>query len=312
MNIEKEPNILKKSKEKEEENEKSQKIKKLYQKAIEENKKLPGKIWIDGWIEQGGQLGQECEEFFEGEVSASEAVNFFVEKGEFKKPINKEKIKELKESDRKEEAGIEIIQDLPLSVRDKVELLLCFLEEKPATTFINEKYQLHPEVSEGFAKLLQKKEKIIKENLDALNLVYETATTSSEDKSFQLFHISKSREILRKLIESWDKDDDEQIGLLYGYPKSAIDAWVKGAQEIGGRPPLGEGGDNPYGLKRGEIPNYFLREKKEEIENIVKFANFNFSREHWQEELNELRRTVEIIKKKVPKLYQSFLMSEDL
>jgi len=324
--FEKEPQSFKTENREEKEVKTSQEEGKLLEEALKKNEKLQGEIWIGGWMKRGGQVDQKCKEFFEArEVNASEAVRFFTEKGEFRKP-NEKRIKELKEAGKEEEAAIEIIQNLPLPARDRTELLLCFLGEKPATTFINKKFQFHSEISEGAAKLLQKKEGIIKDNLSRLNLVYkiederEETSSKGEIQLFQLFHISKSRDTLEKLVETWRKEGDEekqcqkekQRGLLYGYPPTAVEAWVKSVIELGIRP-LGERcpKSDPYVITRKEIPNYFPEEKRGEIENIAKFANFNFSREHWQEELNELKRMVEIIKKKAPDLYEEFLSSEE-
>lgn len=304
----------------------------VFNRALEENGKLPGEVWIAGIKEIGGRLDQQYQEFFEKEeMSASEFVRFFAAKGKFREPEEK-RITELKEVGKEEKAGIEIIQNLPLSVRDRVELLMCFFGEKQATTFIHRQIQVHPEVSEKFTELLRKREEIIKKYLNKLNLVYEIkdnweeVSSGGEPKSYCLFHISKNRENLRKLVESWDREINEsstpnkraeagkQIGLLYGYPQTAVEAWVKRVREVGRRPPLGESWDNPYALKREEISHLpeIPEEKREEIENITKFANFNFSREHWQEELNELSKITGKIRDKAPELYEEFLLASKL
>lgn len=290
---------------------------KLYQEVLAENKEMPGLFWIEIW-RTIGRVNQECEEFFKERKSAADALNFLAERGEFKKP-DEIKIKKLLEQGKKEQAKIEIIQNCPLNPRDKIELLLCFFGEKPATTFIFEILPVHKNVSKAFAELSKKREKIIKEILGKLNLVYEIEekeeiSPQGEVKTFQLFHLSKSEEVLNKLIEAWKKNDEKQIGLLYGYPKTAIEAWTKSVEKTGKRPPLGESYDSPYILKRKDIPYLpeIPEEKREQITNLAKFANFVFSSENWKEELEELRKKVEIIKEKAPELYNEFLSSESL
>lgn len=266
----------------------------------------------------GGEIDEESKKFFSGkEVVASEAIRFFAEKGKFRKPDEK-RLKELREMGENEKAAIEIIQRLPLGAVDRVELLLCYLGKKTATTFINEKQPIHPDLSAGFTELLQKKEGEIKKWLKEIDLTceivdnWEETTTKGETKLFQLIHVGKNKKVVERLVKAWNEDDDKKIGLLYGYPETAIDAWVKGVQEIGRRPPLGESWDNPYALKRSEIPHKFSEEKRDKIKNIVKFANFNFSKEHWQQELDELKIIAGTIKKKSPELYEEFLSSQDL
>lgn len=290
--------------------------------ALNKNEKIRGETWFGIWRNLGGEINRECKDFFEGrDVSISEAKRFFIEEGEFTKPDEK-KIKELKEAGKEEEAGVEIIQSLPLPAGNRVELLLCFLGEKQATTLMRRKQELSLKNTEGFAELLKRREEVIKENLNELNLFYETEEYSEkiseeETQSFHCIHISKDKDILERLVKTWEEEEDkekkrkkeEQRGLLYGYPKTAVKAWGKSKTRS---LRLSERWKEPdsHIIRREEVPKFFPEEKRKKIESIVKFANFNFSRKHWKKELNELRKKVEKIREKAPELYEEFLSSK--
>lgn len=98
-------------------------------------------------------------------------------------------------------------------------------------------------------------------------------------------YIARNQKKLKEIIAA-DKEGNTKkrrlkVGLLLGYPRTAVQAFANG--EVLNRLP-------PHVLKREEL----------------KFLNFRLSR-HWRRELDYVRKRTKAIKKISPKLYQRIL-----
>lgn len=91
-------------------------------------------------------------------------------------------------------------------------------------------------------------------------------------------YVAKSAEILKKLLET-EATDDYNLGLLYGYPESAVKAFVS---------------------------KDFLAEEDEPPMDESLFP-FRLSKENWQEELKVMEKWNNAVKEYTPKIYEKFI-----
>lgn len=103
--------------------------------------------------------------------------------------------------------------------------------------------------------------------------------------------LSKSIYIITKILKFYKKSPKE-IGLAFGYPQSAYEAFVKEKLTI-----------------KDIFSKVISEEEKKRIlkEKTFGFIFFRFSSNNWQEELNIVRRWQKLIKEKSPKLYEEVL-----
>lgn len=227
------------------------------------------------------------------------------EKERFNKEHEKEQI-----SPREKELTREIEQ-LPLLDEDKVNLLLVWRGLKLATN-IN---FIFKEWAPGSPEpvLSSKRKKIRIEEL--LQLLGKIGLSAVAEKEFrlepefivennnrgilngmesQMIFVSPSLETAEELAENWPKEEGDlegkNLGRLFGFPQTAIEAYVKYAKD-------GFQDKNEFMMKRSEIP--------EEIRNkdYFAFVGFGLSKEHWQEELETAKKWAAEIQKLSPTLY---------
>lgn len=87
----------------------------------------------------------------------------------------------------------------------------------------------------------------------------------------------------RLLDKDTDAEIDRKFGLMMGYPETAVKAFV---------------GDPGYTKITSD-------DLDEEIQNqeYMAFGNLTFSKEHFEEELDVVKKWAEVVKKKAPKVY---------
>ncbi len=112
--------------------------------------------------------------------------------------------------------------------------------------------------------------------------------------------VSINREDLELLATLWPDDHINdprvylELGRIYGYPKTAIDAFDKIHNSSSGHLEL----ENELTLSS--------QEKRQKIpKQLLAFAKFVFSREHWGEELETVKKWAEEIKLIDPELYNT-------
>jgi len=121
--------------------------------------------------------------------------------------------------------------------------------------------------------------------LDDLGLPY--VVEQSEDEYYETteFSIGKDEESLQALLDADQAAEraarDRKRGMAFGYPRTAIEAMVAGRVLLSGQYP---------------------EELSEDV--AIKFVPFLLSRDHWKEELEEVRKQAETIRQKDPLLYQ--------
>lgn len=216
--------------------------------------------------------------------------------GKFKPEIKTEEF--LEDKREKEKREVEMIEKSPLEYQDKMELALLYLGEKPAIWIdtptshrVFYKSEKKREEIKIFNKLSAEKENL-EQVLKDLKLVYEFQKNEIDDeKTYGIeysFLVAKNSENLSRLKDAIQIEDGKETGLILGYPKTAVEAF-----------------DSNNTLDYKKLP-------KEEIEKLIeegtsKFLDFHLSKDHWQEELNLVKRHQALIKEKFPNLYKEII-----
>lgn len=219
------------------------------------------------------------------------------------KSTEEEKEKEAKREDieTEEEKEIQTIEQSPLETGKKLDLALLCLERKKAAYVgshtILETETKKEEILEKFTKELED----VQETLDELGLPYQTTRVPKiEDEAIIGFSVSvgRNKEDLSKFIEAEKQGNDKEMGLLLGYPKTAVEVYNT---------------DKALNFETF-FQQELSKEEQEELreEGVLKFLGFQPSREHWREELEQARYDQALIKEKAPRLYEEIMESEDL
>ncbi len=191
-----------------------------------------------------------------------------------------------------ERKEIELIEKLPLSCEDRSDVMLLYLKEKPAAFVeISRRIYKDKEESEALNQVTREKDRF-QETLEKLKFPYQTKEFKEEEEKTRnlghYFYIGRDPEKLSRLLEAIKNKDDKEIGLSLGYPESACDAFV-----------------NKTTIDYSELP----KEERKRIlkEGTLKFSPFYFSRDHWQEELDLVKKWQQLIKEKSPNLYEEMV-----
>lgn len=228
-----------------------------------------------------------------------------IERGLLKEKYAEWKPEEKKITPEQEKKEVKLIENAPLYHQDKMHLALVYLNEKPATlietpTSHRVFFQKEREKRESkvFDRLKKEKEEVVK-LLDQLGLVrdeggVEKAETKDTYGISYTFVVSKDQENFSRLQKAIEKGDDREIGLALGYPKTAVEAFAEGKL-----------------LDIEELKKSLSKEEREELqkEGIFKFGmeEFHYSKDHWREELEVVRRHKRLIEEKFPNLYKEII-----
>lgn len=187
-----------------------------------------------------------------------------------------------------QETVVSAIEDSPLDVGEKMELLLVSTGTKPATDFTrysedwSEPGSGKPIDEPGMTSLV--------ELLDRSGIQYEvlpeqTVNVDSEHefpkRKEQKVLVGKDKESLELLKKAFLQDDPELFGRAYGFPETAIQAYICGQTF------------NPNNLPQN------VRQSEAYV-----FGRFAYSTDHWQDELKTAQRWSDSIKNVSPKIYQ--------
>lgn len=197
---------------------------------------------------------------------------------------------------------LQFIKESEMKSKNKFDLALCFLVEKRKVAWLDdskvvETVQQKKEFMEKFAREIKEIEKV----LDKLGFNYESSGLETEEHEEELATVSfsvlvsKSEKYLTEFVEANRRGLDERIGLLLGYPQTAVEAFEADKTlnfEVFFR-----------GLSRKKRKN--LRK-----EGILNFLGFQPSEQHWREELEEVRKIQDLVKERAPGLYKEIIETE--
>lgn len=211
-----------------------------------------------------------------------------------------QKIKSEKEFTPEQERELmERLEKIHLNIEIKIEFLLVWKGEKPATEIsIATKSWKEGEPPKSLdSKQVEEMEKLIKD----MKLFYNTAPKQVVDgeyyyitkdgqeklekKEETIFYLAKKKENLDLFIKALKGKDDKLFGQLYGYPESAIKAYIEKGEK----------------MEISKLPSKIQRQPS------VAFTRFKLSKNHWQQELKTSQRWAEITEKTSLKLYEKFI-----
>ena len=189
---------------------------------------------------------------------------------------------ESKESSEAEQ--LRAIESLPWEADVKQDIALFILGRKPAVN-IGGYLNLNPED--------ELKNEEVKRNFEALKNMCGRFGFHFNIQSFDYVEnvkrismlISHDRETLNKAVDAESGGDEKTLGLLMGYPQSAVDAY----------------GTNQAFIWEDEL----AQAEKEKLiaENLLPFLQFMPSKGHREEEFDWARTNRDLIKQKAPKLF---------
>ncbi|MBU0650227.1 class I SAM-dependent methyltransferase [Patescibacteria group bacterium] len=220
----------------------------------------------------------------------------------FEKPSTPNPEKELSQEQ------IKLIENIPVDSQDKVELLLTKLGIKKATEFILYGQTWMPQEGEQAKEIDKDKIQIIKQTLDRLGLESQFQEPAIENTPTYIvekleedyteqdeilkqrqridIYIAHNKESFQKYLKAKQENLDQDFGELYAFPGTAIKAFTKGQDNV---------------LNREDLPEH-LKEQ-----DWSHFLTFKLSKNNWENEIQEVKKWADTVKKYSPKLYNEFI-----
>ena len=183
----------------------------------------------------------------------------------------------------KEKEFIEKIEKAPLSSDFKIDLLLLVFDRKKAT-FLGDICGVESEEQkQKLIKEFNEELNILTNLLDELNLPYKIIRDVEDRNDTIGFSVVVAKEIenLNKIEEAVKNDNNMDMGIMFGYPGTAVEAY--GTQDV-------------LDLET-DLPEEYADLRKEGMLPFLKFAP---SKLHWKEELKWARDNKKIIEEKSP------------
>jgi hypothetical protein len=232
----------------------------------------------------------------------------------FLENISGEKAEEKKENNPEDEKIRFLIESLPLfhtsSLGNKVDLILTCKGLKLATEIILGKLWEEGDDPLTFTEeeIILAKRKIEEIGLSVLELPKEDGVIEGviegREKGETEFsvkyrykqrwlYVAQDEEIAKKLRKAYEEKDDKTLGELFGYPESAVRAYL-------------ETGEKSFTLINVE-------ELPEEVksQDFMAFAHFGFklSRENWREEIKTAKKWADVVRETDSEVYKEMVMT---
>lgn len=206
---------------------------------------------------------------------------------------------------RKEE--VETIENLSISIFEKMDLLLTKIGYKKIcdVKIVTEVwYEGEVEKSLDYDKVEEIKNKIkelgmeidISEEKEEITTEYEDDDVNEDNAHLKTginktnkyldISIAKNKTARDEYVEALRSQDHFKMGESFGFPKTAISAFL----------------DESKAIRRENLP--------EQIKNddVYYFITFRvLSKDHWQDEVNLVRKWQKAVKKNSPKIYEEYL-----
>lgn len=122
---------------------------------------------------------------------------------------------------------VKIIEDLPLDLGDRVDLLLVYANQKPSTEiFIPSHYFNTKTDFQEFASYINKELPYINKPFinDGFDFFYRDPNTGASVELAK-FYIGKDKSWCERLKNSYDSCNSHETGICYGFPETAIGAF---------------------------------------------------------------------------------------
>lgn len=120
------------------------------------------------------------------------------------------------------------------------------------------------------------------------------------DESKRKIYVARSQEDVEKLRNAFKQSNDIELGILSGYPLSAVENYNNTTKEL-----------LNLDLKEADVANLLKNRYMElvdlppdvEVEEILPFIHFHLSTKNWKGEIEVVRKWVDTIKDLDPDLY---------
>lgn len=174
-----------------------------------------------------------------------------------------------------------------ISPRHKLDVMLVSLGEKPATWQDIDSFRQH---GTAYAdKSFIRRVKDMRNLLQRIELPYYELL----DRYSGSFFIGQTPEFAQRLHHAYtmspSPERDRLFGEAVGFPQTAVAAFER--MERGNKRAL---------MRQEELPEEITTREE------MAFLNFMLSRDHWGEELRAIRNQIDILKKRAPRLYDSW------
>lgn len=192
----------------------------------------------------------------------------------------------------------EIIDKLPISDMEKVDLTLVCAGVKPAT--IIDVYTFnHPDRTRYVYALPEEIIRKVVRDLQSIGIPYLLGTLELQDNGYTIrgdekfknppierfsIYVGKDQNWLKRIKEA---ATDEELGACYGFPETAIEA---------------------YGGKRKRLP--YDAKLPDELKTETRFADFVMSEDNWREEVKTGKQWGKTIRELNPRLYDRIVNPE--
>lgn len=183
----------------------------------------------------------------------------------------------------REKRNTEIIERLPLTDFDKVDMLLILQNLKQATDI-----RIYSDRNKDFEQSLKE--------LGLVGLLGKKEKLPDSKKTSQEFYVAKTGDIAKRLKNAWQTLDDAELGALSGYPQSAVESFIKSKSLTGSEEEVAKafrelfiGADIPEDVRH---------------EDYLAFLNFQLSRDNFRQELEVVRSWAEEIRRLDPSLFE--------
>jgi hypothetical protein len=194
---------------------------------------------------------------------------------------------------------VRALEEADFNIDDKVNLLLTKAGLKPASeiSFFIKSYEgkeVTKHMTEGDVKrdlwLIKEFGLVTKEN-DRKIVEEKYKTKDGEIKTYKRAEmhvlVAKNKEDLEFLINAIQSNDDELLGRAYGFPPTAIEAWVgKGKRKR---------------LRVNDLPEAIQQS------DAMLFSSPILSADNWQEEIKYGKKCADYIRKLSPTIYRDML-----
>ena len=191
-----------------------------------------------------------------------------------------------KQLSREEQAIAKSFEGIPfLSEGQKRDALLVWRKLKPGSNF-----SLEPEISNADLKKIE-------DIIEKAGLLFKVVEEKKSDEPRKVFFVANNQEDLESLSRLFfgdhltDPKEYLELGRIYGFPKTAIEAFDKNSQAEK------EGSESEFLL--------ILDEMEEKIpKNLRRFTDFLLSKANWQDELKTVRKWADEINLVDPDFYK--------
>ncbi|GEM_PF-6947074 len=191
------------------------------------------------------------------------------------------------EKDKCDSSNIRLIEEAPLVLTDKVNLLLVYAKQKPATEVTLLFYNV-PVIQTYYRKnrILYNKQEL--ENLYRVLRLLELPNdvrglTTDYTGEFYTLAIATTEDFLTRIVKAYENFDHYELGKCFGFPETAIEAFI-------GKRPMFNGF-----IEKGTALEYF--------------TSFAFSADNYKEELESTslrwQKTIEVLSPILYELTQS-------